>query len=109
MHMTGYPQQAVAKVLEYAHPNGPNARLGELLKLSIRAGIPSATMRDGLPAAEVRSALDAADQSWRSARTNVSRHAASFTAAVATEDAARSRFARGVALRGNDPDPGQAL
>lgn len=109
MYMTGYPQQAVAKVLTYADPNGPNARLGELLRLSIRAGIPPATMRGGLPAAEVRSALDTADESWHAARTNVTRRAASIPAATATEVATRNPFTRGVTLRGNDPDLGHAL
>ncbi len=109
MYMTGYPQQAIAKVLETVEPNGPNARLGELLKLSIRAGIPPATMRDGLPNVEVRAALHDADKAWQEARTNRSgrtRHLLAPATVVAERSTPRPTSAT---ARGTSQDVGHAL
>ncbi len=109
MYMTGHPQQAVARVLRYAEPSGPNARLGELLTLSIRAGIPPATMRDGLPIEQVHAALHDADKTWHDARANDSRRAASFPNAVPAAVADSNLFTSRAMPHGNSDNLGHAL
>jgi len=109
MYMTGYPQQAVAKVLEQASPSGPNARLGELLKLSMQAGIPPATMRSGLPTDKVHAALEEADKTWHDVHADSSRRAASFPSPATARVEGANASSRGTLPRETSKDRGHEM